>query len=795
VRVLTRKLFRDIFRSRGMLLAIILIITAGNTCFVALLSSYFNLLGARDNYYAAYAMGDFWVELKKCPSAEMDRILKDFPDILTARQRIVFPARVEIPGSTEPVSGMVLSLPPDQESPVNDILLRRGSSFTYELRNQVICSEKFARSRGINPGDTLTLITGGVRKELVVTGTADSPEFVYLASPGSLMEDTKNYGVFYIKQDFAEDLYNFEGACNNLVGILSPEGKKNIPALLQELSERLTPYGVYAAYPRKEQFSALLIDSEIQGLRSMSVVLPLVFLGISALILNVLMTRMAEQQRTTAGTLKALGYSNARLLPHYLGFGIFPGVLGGLLGSFLGFLSSQGLTLIYRSYFTFPRLSPGLYPGVFVAALTLSVLFAALGTLRGLYTILRLSPAEAMRLPSPPGGKTVFLEKVLALAISLGAPWKMVLRSVFRQPLRSLIALLSSALGAAILLLAFGFVDSMDSMMSFQFEKVLRSDYRITFKNHLSGEALQDLSRLPGVLRGEPLFSVGGTFIQGHLRKRGSITGILPQGDLVVPRNRQGEAVPLPSAGLLITERMARQLGVAPGDSLRFLPLQGEQEEKILPVASVIYSTLGLGVYAPLEYLQKMMGEEDTLSEVSLVLEPRSGPDIRRRLLKALEERPGIESMADTAREKQLLQEQFDGSLRGTALVMILFAGIIFFGSILNGALISLEERKREIATLKVLGYSHAAIGSLFLREILLTNLTGAVLGIPLGYLGLLGLVKAFENDLYAFPGVVHPLSCLWTLLLALLFVLLSYGVLYRSLRRLPWQEGLNVKE
>ena len=177
------------------------------------------------------------------------------------------------------------------------------------------------------------------------------------------------------------------------------------------------------------------------------------------------------------------------------------------------------------------------------------------------------------------------------------------------------------------------------------------------------------------------------------------------------------------------------------------------------------------------------------------MLEPRSGGDIRRNLLKALEERPGIESISDTLREKQLLQKQFDGSLRGTALVMILFAGIIFFGSILNGALISLEERKREIATLKVLGYTDPAIGSLFLREILLTNLSGAMLGIPLGYLGLQGLVKAFENDLYAFPGVVHPLSCLWTLLLALLFVLLSYGVLYRSLRRLPWQDALNVKE
>ncbi len=795
MKVLTRKLLRDILRSRGMLLAIILIITAGNTCFVALLSSYFNLVRARNDYYHAHAMADFWVELKKCPSSEMERILEDFPDILRARQRIVFPARVEIPQISEPVNGMVLSLPAEQEPLVNGIALRRGSSFTYELRNQVICSEKFARSRGIEPGDTLILITGGVRKELVVTGTADSPEYVYLAPPGSLMEDAKNYGVFYVKQDFAEDLYNFEGACNNLVGIFSPQGHRRSELLLRELSEKLAPYGVYAAYPRKDQFSALLIDSEIQGLRSMSILLPLVFLGISALILNVLMTRMAEQQRTTAGTLKALGYSNSGLLLHYLGFGIFPGVLGSLLGSLLGFFSSQGLTMIYRNYFTFPRLHAELYPGVFTAALALSVLFAALGTLRGLYAIFRLSPAEAMRLPSPRRGKATALEKLLSLGISLGTLWKMVLRSIFRQPMRSLIALLSSSLGAAILLLAFGFVDSMNSMMSFQFEKVFRSDYRMAFKNPLPGEALKELSRLPGVLRGEPLFSVGGTFIHGNARKRGGITGILPGGDLLVPRNRRGEAVPLPSEGILITHRMARQFGLNPGDYVHFLPLRGEQRERLLPVASVIYSTLGQGVYAPLEYLQRIMEEEDVLSEAALVLEPRSGPDIRRTLIEALGERPEIETISDIGREKELLQEQLDGSLKATAVVMILFAGIIFFSSILNGALISLEERKREIATLKVLGYAAPAIGSLFLREILLTNLSGAVLGIPLGYLGLQGLVKAFENDIYSFPGVVYPLSCLWTLGTALLFVLLSYAILYRSLCRLPWQEALNVKE
>ncbi|HOO62912.1 MAG TPA: FtsX-like permease family protein [Synergistaceae bacterium] len=795
MKVLTRKLLRDILRSRGMLLAVILVITAGNTCFVALLSSYFNLSRAKNEYYREYFMADFWVELKKCPTQEASRILADFPDIARVRQRIVFPARVDIPEASEPVNGMVLSLPGYQDSTINGIALRRGSYFTYELRNQVICSDKFARARGIEPGDILTLITGGVRKELVVTGTADSPEYIYLTAPGSMVDDPESYGIFYVKQDFAEDLFNYEGACNNITGLFSPEGRRQSEYLLRKLSEELAPYGVYAAYSRKEQFSALLIDSEIEGLRSMSIILPLVFLGISALILNVLMTRIAEQQRTTVGTLKALGYSNGKLVLHYLGFGIFAGITGGLLGGILGFFSSQGLTVIYRMYFTFPRLYADFYPFIFLEALGISVFFASLGTLRGLHHILRLRPAEAMRLPAPPRGESLFLERYASLWKALGFRWQMVLRSIFRQPMRSFIALLSSSLGAAILLLAFGFVDSMDNMMSFQFEKVLRSDYRLTFKNPVPREALQELSRLPGVLRGEPLFSVGGTFTSRNARKRGSITGILPEGDLLVPRNQRGNRVPLPSEGLLMTDRMARDLGLRPGDSVSFLPVRGEQRERLLPVTSVVYSALGLGVYAPLEYLEKIMREEETVTEAALLLEPRSGPEVRTKLLKALAERPEIESISDIGREKRILKKQFDGSLKGTAIVMILFAGIIFFGSILNGALISLEERKREIATLKVLGYHNAAIGSLFFREILITNLSGAVLGMPLGYFGLALLVKTFQNDIYAFPGVVFPLSYLWTLLLAFLFVLLSYGILYRSLCKLPWREALNVKE
>lgn len=793
--VLSAKLRRDLLRSRGMLLAVVLVIAAGSACFVALLSSYENLERARRRYYAAYSMADFWVDLRKCPVEEARRLLRETPGIDRVRLRISFPARVEAPESAVPVNGRLLSVPPRRESMVNGLAIRRGSYFTPGLRNQVILSEKFAAARGIAPGDTVTVVAGGERTILTVTGTAESPEFVYLAPPGSLIDDPLHYGVFYIREDFAEDLFRFEGACNSVAGTFTPRGRRRSDVLLRELSRRFDRYGVFAVYPRKEQMSAMFLDSEIRGLRSLSIILPLLFFGISALILNVLMTRIAEQQRTVVGTLKAMGYGDRSLVLHFLGFGVTAGVAGAAAGMVAGQWLAHAMTVLYRQYFTFPNLASGVYPGVLFWALAISVVFAALGTLRGLFRVLRLRPAEAMRPPAPARMNALFLERIPRVWRALGFRWQMVLRSIFRQRMRTLVALAASAAGMTILLLAFGFVDSMDSMLSFQFDRVLRGDYRVTFKDTVAGAALDEIARLPGVRRVEPLFAVQGTFQNGRVRKRAGITGLQRGGALLVPTDRSGRAVPLPEEGLLMTERMARELRVAPGESVRFFPVRGAAEELVLPVRSVVYSTLGLAVYADRRYLERVMGERSALTGAVAAFADRTSPGVRRAFLEELTRRSRIESVIDIAQEKAATKRQFDQAMRGTAVVMILFAGVILFGSILNGALISLEERRREVATLRVLGYDDGAVGALFLREILLVNLAGALLGLPLGYAALMAFVQVYQTDAYAFPGVIRPAGYLFALLLALLFALVSYAVVYRNITRLQWREALNARE
>jgi putative ABC transport system permease protein len=126
---------------------------------------------------------------------------------------------------------------------------------------------------------------------------------------------------------------------------------------------------------------------------------------------------------------------------------------------------------------------------------------------------------------------------------------------------------------------------------------------------------------------------------------------------------------------------------------------------------------------------------------------------------------------------------------------MIIFAGVIFFGSILNSALVSLAERQREIATFRVLGYQPLEVGEIFLRETMLVNMVGALLGLPLGYYMLWGMCLQFQNDMYSVPSVIYPMSWIYTLIWAFVFVLGAYFIIQRSINRMDWSEALKMKE
>lgn len=791
--VLDRKRNRDVLHTKGMLLAVASIVAVGSGSFIGMLGTYNNLDRARRQFYAECRLADFWIDLKKAPVNAVTP-LAVLPGLSELRTRIVFPALVDLPDVARPINATVLSMPDEPTPVINGIVIRRGSAFTAHRRNEAIVSEKFAAARGLKPGDNLKLILDGQEKRVVIVGTAIGAEFVYSASPGSICDDAENYGLIFLKRSYLEEAVGFHGACNSVVGLLTPEARaRNPSATAEALADRLEPYGVFMTTILRDQFSNLSLSAEMGGLQSMATMMPLLFLSVAALVLNVFMMRIAQQQRTIVGTLKALGYGNRVLFLHYLQYGGLVGLLGGLGGCAIGFYLSGVMTGLYQAVFVFPGLHNAAYPGMMVAAVVFALVFALLGALHGVRTVTALPPAEAMREPAPPTCGAVFLERFPRFWNALDFRWQMILRGLLRNRGRTLIALGSAALGAAMVVVALGLVDSMNRMIDFQFEKVMKSDYVLSVKDDVDVGALYEARTWPGVLRAEPVFQVAGTFVSENRGKRGVITGLRPDAELTRPHDAGGEAVPVPPVGLLMTERMAGHLGVRAGDTVRFTPVRGVRRPIDVPVVRLVRSMLGLSVYADARYLNRLMNEVDALS--TLELKTAFTPDEETAFFRLLKRCPLVQTLSSIPRQKVVITKQFDQSMKSMAMILILFAAVIDFGSMLNGALIAIAERRREIATFQVLGYPPAQVGALFLRENMLTALIGSVLGMPLGYVLLYGLCMGFTNDAYSFPTYVAPATWIWTFALGIVFVLGAHAVVHRSILKLNWAEALSMKE
>jgi putative ABC transport system permease protein len=411
----------------------------------------------------------------------------------------------------------------------------------------------------------------------------------------------------------------------------------------------------------------------------------------------------------------------------------------------------------------------------------------------GARRVLRLQPAEAMRPRAPGQGGAIFLERLGWLWRRLGTGWRMVLRNLARNRVRTAVNVIACALGAALLVFGLLIHGSWDTLLDFQFRLVLRSDVDLTFKETQGPAALDEARRLPGVEHAEPVLAVGCTFQHGTRERRGGITGLVPGARLTVPRDRAGRAVPVPPAGLLLTRMLAELLDVAPGDRLTVRPVRGDRSPRAVPVVAVVDSYMGLDAYADLTYLSRLVHEEYALTGVQLQVDP--GPAAAARLnaeLKRLPALEGVSARADVV--GNLVQTLINGNRVGTGLYVI-FAAVIVFGSTLNTALISLAERRTEVATLLTLGYGPWTVGSVFLREGLLLNLAGSLVGLPLGYLLFRGLLVLYSTELVRLPVSCPPGALAWTVGLSVLFGLIAYGVVQRSILTMDWLERVRLSE
>jgi len=822
-KVLWKKLLRDLWARKAALAALIVIIAIGVGGFVSMAAVYRDLDGSRERYYRECRLGDFTVDLKRAPRWAVDRIA-DLPNVREVRGRVSAPALIDLPagsasdlafsGATgllsgdpserasglfrerrsEPVTGTAISMPPRPDaSVINGLLLRSGAWFSDGRAREAILNEAFARENGLVPGDRVRVTLLDKQHDLLVVGTAMSPEFVYVIPPaGGLAPDPARYGILYVPEKFLQESCDLEGAYNQLVGLLHDSSPTEAANTLRLIEDRLDAFGVTDSVPGREQPSVKFLADELVGLRVSATVVPAIFLGVAALVLNIVMGRLVAQQRTVIGTLRALGWARGAVTRHYLEFGAMVGVAGGVLGIALGQWWESLMAALYRKFYALPEIEAHFYPDILLTGLLVSVVFSVLGTVRGARFAARLEPAVAMRPPPPERGGKVLPEYLPGFWNALPFRWKMILRAVFRNPFRSGVSILASLVSTALVVMSLSMVDSLDYLMRFQFEKISHEDISVSIRDPQGRKAESEIGALSGVADVEPQLVVACDFVNGPRKKRTAITGLVRHNRLNTPLDALGRPIVIPDDGLVLTRKLAEILRVAVGDSVRLRPLIARRQEVVAPVAAIVETFLGLGAYAEIGYLGRLLGEEEP---ANVILASRSPGADRAALFEEFKKRPTVVGIGERARSLTQLDETFGKTMGAMIWVMVFLSGLIAFGSVFNAALVSLSERQREVGTLRVLGYSTREVAGVFSGESLLLNGFGIGVGLLAG-IGLTHLVLIpYDTEMYRFPAIIYPSRLLQSAAVMAGFIVVAQVIILWMIRRLDWLEALKVRE
>lgn len=772
MRALNRKLIRDAIHSRGQILSIALVVAAGVMSAVTMRSTLYSLETSRDRYYRDYRMGDVFVSLNRAPEEVATRI-GELPGVAAVESRVSLIAVLSVPGLERPATGRLVSVPDVRRQMLGDLHLRTGRYVEAGRDDEVLVSERFATANDLTVGDTLSAVINGRYRTLRIVGTALSPEFVYEIEPtGGFLGDQRLFGVFWMAREPLAAAEDMTGAFNDLVVRLAPGASER--EVIDAIDDLLRPYGGLGAYGRADQISNRLLSDEITQLRSTATFVPIVFLGVAAFLLNILLARLFALERDQIATLKAFGYPDLDIGLHYLGLASIAIGAGSLLGLIAGFWLGSGYVQLYSQFFAFPELTYRPTWGVGAGAIAISALAAFAGAFSAVRAAARLQPAEGMRAEAPARFKPLFVER-FGLQHLLSPAQRMVMRNLERRPVRAALSAFGVAASLAVLTIGYIMLDSMNEMMRLQFSRVQREHLTVTFTSDRDLSAVREIAGVDGVVQAEPFRTTPVRLAHGHRSERLALTGLLPEGRMRVMIDEDGVRHPLPYAGVVLTSQLARTLEVGAGDTVRVELLDRAGEERRLVVAATMDELIGVNGYLALDELNRLTRDGPRASGAWLSI----ARGAETQVLRSLREYPAVASTTSKTAMVHSFEDQMGESFGIMSGILLTLSGILAVGVVYNGARIALSERGRELASLRVLGFTKGEVAAMLLGEQAVITLAGIPLGVLFGVALAATVLGSFETELYRIPLSVEPRTLVLTSL-AIMGIAALAGLLVR---------------
>jgi len=774
---LDRKVLRDLRRLLGQAIAVALVMACGLAMMIMARSLIRSLESTRDEYYQGHRFAEVFVHLKRAPLGVAEQVRR-LPGVARVQADISVQVTLDIAGLDEPASGVVRSAPSGGQPELNRLFLRAGRWLRPGEHGEVLVGEAFAEANGLRPGDTLTMLLHGRRETLRVAGVVLSPEFIFESRPGTALPDNRTYGSFWLPYDDLAAAFSLDGAFNYLTLTLEPgAGERSVIAALDRL---LDPYGGRGAYARADHPSHIRVSDEIRVLRTLAVAFPIVFLSVAAFMTNAVLSRLINLQREQVAVLKAFGFTNRQIAVHFLEFALVMVAGGPGAGAVGGIVLGHRLVALYHNFFRFPELAFRLDRTALVAALVVSAGAAVAGVFSAVRRAAQLPPAEAMR-PEPPAQYRPALIERTGIAHHLSNTFRIAVRNIERRPMQALFTCAGLALATGILIVPNCFRDAVAEVLEFQWDVVQRQDMSAGLIEPSSMTALHALWQLPGVTTVEPFRAVAVRLHVGHRHRQLGLRGLpaQTQHDRVIDAGYH--SISLPPEGLVLSSKLAQVLGARVGDSVRVEVLEERRQVRSVPLVRLAEDFAGMAAYMERSALNRLLGEGDVMNGASFRVEAGR----RQEFLRALKETPRVNWVAIKESMRANFRRTTAASINTFQVIYLVFATVVAFGVVYNNARISLAERARELATLRVIGFSRREVGGVLVTELVILALMAVPVGLVLGAGFATGIVNAVNTETVRLPVVLTLGNFSFAVLVVTVASTLSAVFVLRQLHRL----------
>lgn len=787
LRAIDVKVLRDVVRMRGQLGAIAVVLACGVGLFLGMRTTMKTLERAREDYYARERFADVFAPLVRAPEHVATR-LRAIPGVQSLQTRIVADVVLDVPGMTDAATGRLVSLPDLGRPEVNDLRLRAGRLPAAGRDDEAVVLEAFVTAHELRLGDTVTALVDGKRTVLRIVGTALSPEFTYALGPGQILPDDRRFGVLWLPRDALAHAFDMDGAFSDVS--FRVERGANVADVLARIDRVLEPWGGRGAFARADQLSESFLANELQQLDTFGTLVPGLFLLVASFLLNVVVGRIVAGQREQIAALKAVGYRDREIGVHYMKLVALVLVVGMALGIALATWLGSAMCELYGAYYRFPELVWSMPPSEALLGAGVATLAAVLGTLTAIRSAIVLPPAEAMRPPAPAVYRATVLERI-GLERMVPPAARIVLREIERRPGRALLSVTGIALTTALVVISTFAFGSIRLAMNVQFGLQQREDVSLVLAEPRSLGALGELRHLPGVQHVEPFRAVPVRLRSGSRLDDVVITGIPAGATLQAVLDVDLNEVTPQGDGIVLPRKLAQRLDVVAGDTVVVEIREGDRRTAIVPVGRIAETFVGTSAYMELTALCRLLGETTTMNGAWLLVDDDSLAALHARA-KAT---PRIAGIAERRHVIETFRTMIDENL-GTSLTINLgFALVMALGVLYNAARITLAERSRDLASLRVLGFRRREVTAILLGEIGLLTVVAIPLGLWLGRLGAAGLMDSLDTEQLRLPFVIEP----WTYALAastsLVAAVIASWFAWRMLERVDVIEVLKSRD